>query len=69
MEVIAVALITAVGGIILEMLRRSNNKTDALREEIRELKKQVDLLEDEVIEWQEKYLNVLRQMAGVETKA
>lgn len=65
MEIIIVAIITALSGFILEMLRRSNNKTEELKDEIRELKNQVDLLESEVILWQEKYLQVLRQLAGL----
>lgn len=65
MEVVIVAIITALSGFILEMLRRSNNKTEELKDEVRELRKQVDLLESEVILWQEKYLTVLRQLAGI----
>ena len=57
-----IAVVTVVGAIIVEFIRRSNRKTDELKQQIVLLTQKVDELQDEVVEWQSKYLLLLHQL-------
>lgn len=58
-----IALITTIGLVLIEFLRRSANSKKDLQAEIRELRERIDELQNELIEYQEKYLLLLRQLA------
>lgn len=61
MELIIVTLITTLGLIIVEFLRRSNNNVKELKVQIGALQDEVDELRKEVVHWQSKYLESLRK--------
>ena len=65
---VLIAVITVVGGIIIEMLRRSANKRkdeqQKLLDEIKELKTQVNELQDSLDEWKSKYYLLLLEMTN-----
>lgn len=56
-------LITVVGGVIVEFIRRGNKKTDELKAQVVELTDRVEQLQRESIHWQSQYLLVLRQLS------
>lgn len=62
-EAVVIALITTIGLVLIEFLRRSANSKKDLQAEIRELRERIDELQNELIEYQEKYLLLLRQLA------
>lgn len=63
MEVVLVTLITALGGLAVEFLRRQSGNVSELKEQIELLTGKVDKLEDEVASWMERYFKLLREVA------
>lgn len=64
MEIVIAAAVGAVGGIVIEWLRRGRKNNDEVLDELRRLTQKVQDLEDEVVEWQSKYLLLLHQITG-----
>ncbi|WP_148222530.1 hypothetical protein [Rhodococcus opacus] len=65
---VIVAVVAGVFAILLELLRRSSNKREKqqqqLLDEIKELKTQVNDLQDSLDEWKSKYYLLLMEMTN-----